>query len=178
MLLAKKYCDACEFVKVRPYVENITFGFFCSDTPQNHSSGHRSDNITLTDVYVKVVSAWFSELTLEEYDRKIIEDRCSFNRVWLYDGADDQATNLGSFCTVPRTTINSTGRYLLVVSDSASRNNDGRFSLSWELHPRGWFTSLVAGPLVWNSFAANLLSASVSLRTFAGKLKTYLFQLP
>jgi len=36
----------------------------------------------------------------------------------------------------------------------------------------------VAGPLVWNSLPANLRSASVSLRTFAGKLKTYLFQLP
>ena len=30
----------------------------------------------------------------------------------------------------------------------------------------------VAGPLVWNSLPANLRSASVSLRTFAGRLKT------
>ena len=36
----------------------------------------------------------------------------------------------------------------------------------------------VAGPPVWNSLPANLRSASASLRTFAGKLKTYLFQLP
>ena len=32
-------------------------------------------------------------------------------------------------------------------------------------------------PLVWNSLPANLRSASVSLRTFAGRLKTYLFEL-
>ena len=37
---------------------------------------------------------------------------------------------------------------------------------------------VVAGPLVWNSLPANLRSASASLRTFAGKLKTYLFELP
>jgi len=36
----------------------------------------------------------------------------------------------------------------------------------------------VAGPLVWNSLPANNRSVSVSLQTFAGRLKTYLFELP
>jgi len=36
----------------------------------------------------------------------------------------------------------------------------------------------VASPLVWNSLSANIRSRSVSLQTFAGRLKTYLFELP
>jgi len=89
--------------------------------------------------YMQVVSVWFHQLILAEHDRKMTgrDDRCSFNRVSLYDGADDQASTLGSFCTVPMTTINSNGPHLLVVSNSASMNNDGRFSLSWKLVAQG-----------------------------------------
>jgi len=36
----------------------------------------------------------------------------------------------------------------------------------------------VAGPLVWNILPANIRSASISLQTFAGRLETYLFELP
>jgi len=37
---------------------------------------------------------------------------------------------------------------------------------------------VVAGPLVWNSLPANIRSASVSLQTSTGRLKTCLFELP
>jgi len=32
--------------------------------------------------------------------------------------------------------------------------------------------------IVWNSLPANIRSAAVSLQTFAGRLETYLFELP
>jgi len=72
---------------------------------------------------------------------------------------------------------------LLTVCLSQLWRADGTFSLpiadvSFQ-EPRLYSAHnfAVVGPILWNSLPANIRYASVSLQTFAGRLKTYLFEL-
>jgi len=104
----------------------------CTSKLYQHS---KNTNNCVSLCMLQVVRVTFNELNLEHHNS------CRYDSVSLYDGSSANSSSLGRFCTVPRSTITSSGSSLFVVFQTDKRINEGRFSLNWTFiyECEGWF---------------------------------------